>query len=123
MTGTLCVVAGLAGFGIGAWLAATNGWGTPTVSATIVNDSGSPIERVHVEFESCNLQGTAIVGRLNVGDRRTVQYSLCGEGGYVIDVLFADGRSLRSGGGYVEHGYRTVDVVQRERIDSRQSTY
>jgi len=123
MVATLVVTAGLAGFGLGAWLAAANAWGADTVMATIVNDSGATIERVHVEFDSCNLQGTAIVGRLNTGDRRRVHYSLCGEGGYVIDVRFADGRRVRSGGGYVERGYRTTDVVHRDRIDSQQSAY
>lgn len=122
-TGILCVLAGLAGFGIGAWSAARYGWGSNAVTATIVNDSGRTIDRAHVEFESCNLQGSAIVGRLAAGDRRTVHFSLCGEGGYVVDVRFADGKHLRSGGGYVERGYRTLDVVQPDRIDSAQSPY
>ena len=122
-TGTLCVLTGLAGFSLGAYMAATKGWGTGTVTAMIVNDSGSPIERARIEFESCNLQGIAIVGSLSAGARRTVHYSLCGEGGYVVDVRFADGRSVRSDGAYVERGYRTLDVVQRDRIDSNQSSY
>lgn len=121
--GILCLLTGLAGFGAGTWAAARYGWGSTTVMATLSNESGREIERAHVEFESCNLQGSAIVGRLAAGDRRTVQFSLCGEGGYVVDVRFADGRHLRSGGGYVERGYRTLDVVRTDRIDSSQSPY
>lgn len=122
-TSLLCAVAGLAGFGIGAGAAARYGWGSSAVAATIINDSGRAIDRAHVEFESCNLQGAAIVGRLAAGDRRTVHYSLCGEGGYVIEVRFADGKHLRSGGGYVERGYRTLDVIYADRIDSAQTPY
>lgn len=122
-TGILCVLTGLAGFGLGAWTAARHDWGSSAVAATIVNESGRAIDRAHVEFESCNLQGSAIVGRLAAGHRRTVHYSLCGEGGYVVDVRFADGTHLRSGGGYVERGYRTLDLVHVDRIDSAQSPY
>lgn len=119
----LGAILALGGFAAGAWFASVGGWGTNAVAATLVNESGMAVLRAHVRFESCGLQGAAIVGRLEPGQRRTVRYSLCGEGSYAVEADLADGRVLKHEGGYVESGYRTEHIVRADRIASSLAVY
>jgi hypothetical protein len=116
--GTACIATG---FAIGAWVASHNAWGSQSVTANIVNESGQTVRSAVVLFETCGGSGSAVVGELRPGASRQLHYSVCGEGGYVLEATFADGRTVRGNEGYVEVGYVSTDRISSERITSTQS--
>ena len=94
-----------------------------TVRATIVNHVQQPVQSFTLRYTTCGTE-TQISGRgLLPGKSRIIRYSVCGEGGYVLEATLADGRVLKGKDGYVESGYSTVDTVTTKGIESEQSTY
>ena len=120
VSGTACVAVG---FAIGAWVASYSGWGSRAVVANIVNESDQIVRSAAVLFETCGGTGSAVVGELRPGASQRVHYSVCGEGGYVLEATFEDGRKMRGKEGYVEVGYVSTDRISSARITSTQSTY
>jgi hypothetical protein len=118
--GTAC---GAVGFAIGALVASSNGWGSHAVVGNIVNESDEVVQSAAVHFETCGGTGNAVVGELRPGASQRVHYSVCGEGGYVVEATFEDGRKIRGNEGYVEVGYVSTDRISSARITSTQSIY
>ena len=112
-----------AAFVAGAYMGSVRGWGTGTVTARLVNESGRPIRALTIEFRSCGAQGVAVAGSLEPGETRMVRYTVCGEASYSVRAAFEDGRVLQGREGYVETGYRSVDVISANAISSVQHFY
>ena len=110
-------------FVAGAWTAIQRGWGADTVTAQIINVSDQSLSSIAIEFETCGSRGSVVGGELKPGSSRRLRYSVCGEGGYVVEAVFADGHMVRSGGGYVESGYVSTEQVSRDAIVSEQSLF
>lgn len=83
---------------------------------TLKNNSGQAIKRVilvpergEVLVQKNILKGSFAVFRLPVG----------GESSYKLKVQLEDGKVLEGGAGYVESGYRILETVTDQKIDSR----
>jgi hypothetical protein len=111
-----------ASFALGAWTAIVRGWGTTNVTATIVNE-GSEVASVTIRFKSCGAVGSVASGRLEPGSTQRLRYNVCGEAGYSVTAVFANGRSLSSSDGYVESGYGTTERIKNDAIVTTQSLY
>ena len=98
-------------------------WGSDAVVANIVNESDQVVQSAAVLFETCGGTGSAVVGELRPGASQRVHYSVCGEGGYVLEATVEDGRKVRGNEGYVEVGYVSTDRISSQRITSTQSIY
>lgn len=110
-------------FVAGAWTAIQRGWGAATVTAQVINVSDQSLDSIAIQFETCGSRGSVVGGDLKPGSSRRLRYSVCSEGGYVVEAVFADGHVLRSGGGYVEPGYLSTEKVSRDAIVSEQSLF
>ncbi len=119
----LCAGRVAVGFAIGAWVASYSAWGSHAVVANIVNESDQIVRSAAVLFVTCGGTGTAVVGELRPGASQRVHYSVCGEGGYVLEATFEDGRKIRGNEGYVEVGYVSTDRISSQRITSTQRIY
>jgi hypothetical protein len=115
------LVVAAASFALGAWVSAHQGWGSQTVTSTVLNSSGDVLRSVAIEFETCGGTGSAVSGQLEPGASQRLRYSVCGEGAYKVLAVFVDGREVQGGGGYVETGYTTTERVMRDGIASSQS--
>jgi hypothetical protein len=110
-------------FVAGAWTAIQRGWGADTVTAQIINVSDQSVDSIAIQFESCGSRGSVVSGELKPGSSRRLRYSVCGEGGYTVEAVFADGHMVRSRRGYVETGYLSTDKVSIDAIISEQSLF
>jgi hypothetical protein len=116
------ILAGVA-FALGAWTAMYRGWGNRMVTANIVNASGETLSSFAIDYQTCGVASSVTGGPLAKGAVRQIRYSVCGEGGYVVRVVFADGRVLEGREGYVEAGYVTTERVTADAVISSQSVY
>jgi hypothetical protein len=110
-------------FVAGAWTAVQRDWGADTVAAQIINASEQSISSIAIQFETCGGRGLVVGGELKPGSSRRLRYSVCGEGGYTVEAVFADGHMVRSSGGYVESGHLSTEKVSRDAIVSEQSLF
>ncbi|MHB8890262.1 MAG: hypothetical protein ACYC46_15735, partial [Acidobacteriaceae bacterium] len=110
----------LAAFGTGAFTASSRGWGSHTVAVEVLNKSGQPIQSFSVVYATCGTKGSIVGGALTANQAQTLRFSVCGEGGYTIAVVFPDGRQVASSEGYVESGYFVTGVVSQNGVTSRE---
>lgn len=120
---SLTVIVAVVAFAFGAWAAIYRGWGNRTVTANIVNSSGSILSSFAIDYQTCGVAGSMTGGSLGKGEAGQLRYSVCGEGGYVVRVVFEDGRVLEGREGYVEAGYITTEEVTADAVVSSQSIY
>jgi hypothetical protein len=93
------------------------------VRTTVVNETDRPVRSFTVTYETCGAE-TQIVGQsLAPGQSRIVAIQLCGEGGYTLKAVFADGQVVEGGGGYIESGAETTDRITAKGIISDASAY
>jgi hypothetical protein len=110
-SGVLAAVAFVAGF---LWMP----HGAPTATTKVVNDSGEKLKSVSVNYQTCGNAGSIRTNGLESGQSRRFVYHVCGEGGYTVIAVFADGRELAGGEQYVEVGDATAAHVTRDRVIS-----
>lgn len=60
---------------------------------------------------------------LKNGQATVVRFYVAGEGGYEIEVGFADGSVLKGDAGYVESGYSISEIIGASKIESRTAFY
>lgn len=113
----------LAVFVSGALTAIWRGWGSPTVAVKVVNQSGQNIQSFSVAYVTCDTKGSIVGGELATGQTKTLHFSVCGEGGYTLAVVFADGRRITSTEGYVESGYLVTGLISQNGVTSSERTY
>ncbi len=106
------------GFIAGAATSAARGWGSPLVMIDVVNQSGRPAQSVAVEYDSCGRRIVLPERPLASGEATQFQFSVCGEGSYLIVAHFDGGAELRGHEAYVETGYRATEVLLSHEIQS-----
>lgn len=106
-------------FFAGAFTAATRGWGSPLVTVVVHNSTASPLRSVEVRYTTCSETRSLHAASSDIapGESSVVRFLVCGEGGYTMEVVLADGSKLTSGG-YVEAGYYTNMYVEPKRVRS-----
>ena len=120
----LCALAfAIAAFAAGAWTAIQRGWGTQSVTAIVINDTDQTLRAVTIHFEACGNKGSISGGELAPSHSHRLRYSVCGEGGYTVEAVFADGQVVKGSGGYVESGYVSTERISRNGIASSQAFY
>ena len=111
------------GFALGVAIAVLRGWGSPVVSAVVVNKSEQPLQSVTVKYTTCGGKGSIVGGVLLPGESRTFRYSVCGEGAYIIEAQFSDERTVRTRERYVESGHFSTETISKNSIHTDQRTY
>ncbi|MCE1242837.1 hypothetical protein [Oryzomicrobium sp.] len=117
-----CVLV-LSGFGIGAITAVVRGWGSPVVTLELANQSGRSIQSFVVRYDTCGNKASITSEGPSAGQSKRIYFSVCGEGGYALEVVFSDGQRMVSRNSYVESGYSITEVVTANTIDSKQPIY
>jgi hypothetical protein len=106
----------------GAATAIVRGWGSPLVTVEVVNKSGADLRAVLLEVDTCGSKQQIPGGALRVDASTRLRFLPCGEAGYRLSVVLADGVEMRSEG-YAEAGYRIVEVVESRRVRSETRTH
>lgn len=102
----------LVSFGAGAITASILHLASPIVTVQLKNVSDQKIKAVQLEHE----HGSLTAATIGPGDSRLVRFYSPAESSYSIKVVFADGRTLSGGGGYVEAGYKITEVISDDKI-------
>ncbi len=106
-------------FGAGALVAVKRGWGSANVQIDVVNRSGKELRALEIKYTTCgDKQNLIVSGSLSQNQRKSFVFLPCGEGGYQVQVEFADGSKMLGNGGYVENGYRITEFVEQKGIRS-----
>jgi hypothetical protein len=108
----------LVGFIGGAATAVIRGWGDQDVRVDVVNESGQRVKSLALDVETCGARSVLGRAALEPGDRATVRFAVCGEGGYELRAQLESGAELHGRGGHVEGGYRSTERVQRSGVVS-----
>jgi len=108
----------LVGFAAGAATAVIRGWGDRDVRVDVVNESGQRVKSLVLDVDTCGARSVLGRAALEPGDRATVRFAVCGEGGYEVRAQLENGVELRGRGDYVESGYRATQRVRRSDIVS-----
>lgn len=117
------VVLILGALGAGAATAVLRGWSSSSVTLDLQNKSGRSIEAFVVHHETCGTKGSLTGNRLSAGESRKITLSVCGEGGFRVDVMFSDGTRVSGSERYVEPGYVVTETVTSDAITSGVRTY
>lgn len=96
---------------VGAWFVLRP---SDAVTVTVLNRSHLRLTSIRISHED----GVVRAGSLAIGAATTLRFTPHGESSYQLTVNLADGHQLRSGGGYVEPGYRFTETVTDQRITS-----
>jgi hypothetical protein len=110
----LCVA-----FGAGALTAISRGWGNGGVNLEVVNRSGLLIRSFVAHYNTCGFKGSIVGGELAAGRSKNINFTICGEAGYFVEVEFIDGRKLKGSEGYVESGSFLSEEVSQNDIRPR----
>ncbi len=89
----------------------------------VVNAADVSIVATVLTVETCGTVTRIKSDAIESNASHRFEFAVCGEAGYRLQVTFADGREITSGGAYVEGGYRISERVSRERIDTRSEWY
>ena len=116
-------IALLATAGVAIAVVAVVVWPSRDVAIQIVNRTNQNIESVLLHFDTCGAKTTVASDGLAINQSRLIKHTVCGEGAYVIEVVFADGKKMSSKGLYVESGYRSTEVITFDGITSTRQTY
>jgi hypothetical protein len=112
-----------AAFVAGAITAIMRGWGSPLVSISVQNNTSAEIRFVNLNYSSCGAKNTFTIQTLPPGKAHVFRFLVCGEGGYQVEAVLQDGRTLKSPEGYVESGYSSSELVEPMGIRSEVRTY
>lgn len=88
------------------------------------NDTTEEIHSISVTYTTCNttrsLRFAANAQHANKAIERDVfmKVVLCGEGSHVTEVVFSNGKTLRSTGSYIEGGYEVTEHLLESQIKS-----
>jgi hypothetical protein len=82
----------------------------PPVVITVKNVSSQGIEILAIHGGGDPSQ-TSSSGPLRRGGKCYFSFTVPGEAGYSLEIIFADKRKLAGGGGYVESGYAVLNRV------------
>lgn len=88
------------------------------VEVSILNGSGQAIREAAVVEK---WKRTIVPGPLEPGDTRTIRIRAWGESSYMVEAIFADGRTVRGEEHYIEGAYRCIDVVEEKGIRNQTS--
>jgi hypothetical protein len=119
---TVVIALGVAFLALAA-AAAWRGVWSSGVTAHVTNGTSQGLRSVTIRFETCGKHASVSSGAVAPGESRRLRYAVCGEGGYVVEATFSDGRIIRGGGGYVETGSVSTDRISSAGISSQQSWY
>lgn len=84
------------------------------VTVTLKNNSSKEIESVRIVHE----EGVELVEHIAPGSSKQGRFYATGETSYSLFVRFADGSSVKGGGGYVESGYSMTEHISSAEIMS-----
>jgi hypothetical protein len=107
----------------GAITAVVRGWGSPLVSVSVGNNTSDELRFVTVSYSTCNSKNTLTLQRLPPGKVHTFRFPVCGEGGFRIEAVLNDGRTVVSAEDYVESGYSSNALVEPTGIRSETRHY
>ena len=110
-----------AAFARGAVTAVLRGWGSPLVFVMVENKTMAKIRSVSLAVTTCGSTSKLAAFGLALGQTQTVRFPVCGEGGYELEAVLVDGRTLKSKA-YVESGYSVSEHVDQSRIRSQTKT-
>jgi hypothetical protein len=113
----------LVAFCIGVAIAVLRGWGSSNVTLELQNQSGRAIQSYVLHYETCGVKGVITGEAVAATQSRKIRFPVCGEGGYRVEVNFADGRQVTGTAGYVESGYVLSEIVTATAINSSVRTY
>jgi hypothetical protein len=112
-----------AAFAAGAFTAIMRGWGSPLVFVSVQNNTSADIRFVNLNYSSCGARNTLTIQKLPPGKAHVFQFPVCGEGGYQVEAVLQDGKTLTSSESYVERGYSSGELVGPNGIRSELRTY
>jgi hypothetical protein len=102
----------------GAITAIVRDWGSPLVSVSVENKTSGEIRFVNLNYSSCGAKNTITTQALSPGKVHVFRIFVCGEGGYQVQAVLQDGKTLESVSGYVESGYSSAEIVEPTGIRS-----
>jgi hypothetical protein len=105
-------------YGLGVATAVFLGFGDSAAFVELHNPHGYPIQAVEVSY-SCGSRQITLTDS-QPPKRSTIGYglSLCGDGSYRIQVTHENGSLLNSKGAYVQPGYRMIETIEGNRIET-----
>lgn len=85
------------------------------VCVVLKNRSGRNIKLLELKYG----RGKKEIRNLADNENANISFNSPGESSYSLNVIFEDGCTLKSGGTYIEGGYKITEVIHRDRIETK----
>ena len=85
------------------------------VNIILKNRSGKKINSVLLQHE----KGTKKYLSLTNNTNATITFNTPGENAYTLTVTFDDGKKIQSKETYIESGYRMIETIHRDKIETK----
>jgi hypothetical protein len=115
----LLILSFIAVFVAGMVVAAVSHFGSPIITIKVVNKSSKEIKTVNFIHETGKSQEVEYrISNIAPGKERALRIYVPAESSYKLFVTFVDQKRLVGGQGYIEPGYKIVETVMDNKIQS-----
>jgi hypothetical protein len=103
----------------GVFVSAISHFGSPIVTIEIINNSGKGIKTAEIIHETGRFgEIQHRITSLAPSQKRQIRIWAPAESSYKLIVTFADQKQLTGGQGYIEPGYKVIETIEGDKINS-----
>ena len=94
------------------------GWFQPYVTLSITNHSGQELKALNLSVKTGQQKGVTELRLPKNGETIQVRFYVAGEGGYSLQAVLANNKSLESKMNYIESGYKVTAAIKNNSIST-----